>query len=658
MATNREERMQQRMRGAGRHEVADVSFNFVLPGAEVSPEAPPPSPPPPPTVRSEPNTSAKRRRLNPEDGPPSSQTRSSASRASRTSARRDEPRADPYNVLQHKSPEKGRENEIPATSPAGEEEPHQNDDGDDTAESVPAVAAHRPLSRGSLASRLSAEPLVEEVTESPANAPGSGHRRRIAATDVTSQSAKLQRAVLNDEAGFTGEFTTSSPLARKTRSSVGTPSVLAPRSTRASGRTMLSEAIDEVDELELAPAARLPRKSDSTASHGSARSTRSQNRRGTLGTVVDVGEQFSSPPDAVGTSPIKKPKLKEKPRPAAKPREPEVEENEVDIEEEEEQGHEEEQADDEYAEEIDVHEVARRNGRKRPQPSPARGESPELHSEIIEKTRPVKPLRRKRAQGSPAKQSQPKEPKKKNKTVVRRRRSDGEAIPIAVQRYTKRIHMDEADTDADILNAEIPFCNRGGVNVIDVLMQVCDEVIDTSLETLHEAALKAENSGTKREFRTKLRALEAFQEELRTKLLEHTIALDTMHALKKRVRSVQKEKLALRNDILRIRAEREQVALKMDAVRIRHETANRESLLQLGLSSTMDDIELAIENGRSAPDLSPSEQKQAELANLELLISTVAGQAGLVGDGGGGNLKQIKDFNAFLERAAVALEAR
>lgn len=71
----------------------------------------------------------------------------------------------------------------------------------------------------------------------------------------------------------------------------------------------------------------------------------------------------------------------------------------------------------------------------------------------------------------------------------------------------------------------------------------------------------------------------------------------------------------------------------------------------------MDDIELAMENGRSAPDLNPKEQKKAELANLELLISRVASQASTDGDGGG-SLKQIKDFNAFLERAAAALERR
>ena len=50
-----------------------------------------------------------------------------------------------------------------------------------------------------------------------------------------------------------------------------------------------------------------------------------------------------------------------------------------------------------------------------------------------------------------------------------------------------------------------------------------------------------------------------------------------MHALRKRVRSVQKEKLTLRSEILRIRAEREQVALKMDAVRIKHEKESREA---------------------------------------------------------------------------------
>lgn len=68
----------------------------------------------------------------------------------------------------------------------------------------------------------------------------------------------------------------------------------------------------------------------------------------------------------------------------------------------------------------------------------------------------------------------------------------------------------------------------------------------------------------------------------------------------------------------------------------------------------MHDVDLAIEQGRAAPELSVKEEKTAGLANLELLISRVAGQACSNGPGGGA-LNQIKAFNAFLERAAAAL---
>lgn len=71
----------------------------------------------------------------------------------------------------------------------------------------------------------------------------------------------------------------------------------------------------------------------------------------------------------------------------------------------------------------------------------------------------------------------------------------------------------------------------------------------------------------------------------------------------------------------------------------------------------MHDIELAADEGRSAPELSAAEQKKADLGNLELLMHRVGGQ--LCGNGPGtGVLDQVKSFNAFLERAAAALQAR
>ncbi|KAI5864714.1 hypothetical protein GGS23DRAFT_460165 [Durotheca rogersii] len=641
MATSREERMQQRMRGAGRHEVGDDSFGFVLPGVEASPDVPTPALEP----RSEPNTSAKRRRLSPEVGPVNSQPSSSASRASRStraSARLSASKADPYAL--HDNGPNPIHQEPAAPTPAIEEPSSEY-----VATTPRPATVQRPVSSRSI-SRFPNGHVVEEVGESPADAPGSGSRRRVKVPESATRSAKLLRAVMMDEdATVTGEPTLSSPLARRSRASgatLGGVSARSARSTRAITRASLETANGAADQS--TPTGRPPQKSNGTAPTSSARSARSRDRRSSPSLIVDETDQASSPPQAAGIDRARKFK------PAVEPLEDADEDEATDEVEIEEGGEAEAETDEEAAEEIDIHHVAKRIGQKRARASPPREASPDLGSRIVEDSPPAKKSRQKRLQGSPAKQSHPKAPKNKNKPPTRRR-GDGEAIPIAVQRYTKRTRPNEGD--ADILSTEIPFSNRGGVNVIDVLSQMCDEIIHSSLETLREAGADAKDSASKKELRTKLRALEAFQEELRTRLLEHTIALDTMHALKKRVRSVQKEKLALRTEIMRIRAEREQVALKTDAVRIRHETANRESIHQLGLSSTIDDIELAIENGKSALDLNPKERKTAELANLELLISRVASHASTAG-GSGGNLKQIRDFNAFLERAAAALEGR
>lgn len=71
----------------------------------------------------------------------------------------------------------------------------------------------------------------------------------------------------------------------------------------------------------------------------------------------------------------------------------------------------------------------------------------------------------------------------------------------------------------------------------------------------------------------------------------------------------------------------------------------------------MHDIDLAVEQGKDAPKLSRAAEKQAELANLELAVSRISEQASST-SWTGGFLSQVKDFNAFLERAAVALETR
>ncbi len=69
----------------------------------------------------------------------------------------------------------------------------------------------------------------------------------------------------------------------------------------------------------------------------------------------------------------------------------------------------------------------------------------------------------------------------------------------------------------------------------------------------------------------------------------------------------------------------------------------------------MNDIDLAVEKGQAAPELTPAEQREADIENLDLAISRISDQA-CTQSIGGGVLRQIKDFNIFLERAALLLE--
>jgi hypothetical protein len=184
----------------------------------------------------------------------------------------------------------------------------------------------------------------------------------------------------------------------------------------------------------------------------------------------------------------------------------------------------EEAQEEEAAEDIPDVEVAKRIGRKgraaatpeveqdaeevpqQPAPHPARSQP---------KSR-AKPQQRKkqRQKGSPAVQRNPKPSRRATKGNPK------DVIPITVHRLTKPIPYNGSDDEADVLASDIPFKSRSGVNAVDVLSQVCEEVINSGIENLEEGGAGAEDATTRREYRTKLRAVEAFQEEMRTKLLE------------------------------------------------------------------------------------------------------------------------------------------
>jgi hypothetical protein len=170
----------------------------------------------------------------------------------------------------------------------------------------------------------------------------------------------------------------------------------------------------------------------------------------------------------------------------------------------------------EEAEPIDDIEAATYLSRKRKRGSP--GEIERAAEGLEPKAKPTKNLsqRRKASKRSPVAQRQP----KTRKAPASRSVAARETVPVVVHRLTKDPVYEEDDPNTDILNADIPFARRSGVSTVDVLAQFCDEMIESGLAALEEGGSNAEDQAVRREYRTKLRAVEGFQEELRTRLLE------------------------------------------------------------------------------------------------------------------------------------------
>lgn len=349
-----------------------------------------------------------------------------------------------------------------------------------------------PASAKSVAARSAAQNLAppqssplkllrgDEVTESPADEPGSGHRRRVRANGAVTSSALLQSALRSvDNDTSQGFLQSSSPLSRKSRkSTAGTVASASSHRTSLRRSTRLSGSPDDEVMNELA--------SDPPIISGEARGAHvSSDASAQKDLSAEVAETVVDEPNVI-------------------------------------QGEEVEEA-----QGIDDTEAALRIGRKRPRRSePA--VSPELSPDspdeaVVKRLRKAPPATRK----SPAKQRQPKAPRaKSNKPAAPRKKRDEDtagAVAIEIQRFTQpKPQADDDDSgDEDPLNSTIPYASRSGVNAVDVFAQMCKEIMGKSIDKINEGIRTAEDAAAKKELRVKLLALQAFREEVRTRLLEH-----------------------------------------------------------------------------------------------------------------------------------------
>lgn len=154
----------------------------------------------------------------------------------------------------------------------------------------------------------------------------------------------------------------------------------------------------------------------------------------------------------------------------------------------------------------------------REKPRPQEKTKPQAKTKSPERAKPQEPTKSK---PKPRKQPTKRKPKQTHDGE-----EDGEGgksgfVSVTVQRFTKPPRVSEAGGEDGVVIPDTTFGNRAGVNAIDVLSKLCEELADAYTEKLQEAAMASEDSATRREKKTMLRTLEAFREELRTRLLEH-----------------------------------------------------------------------------------------------------------------------------------------
>ena len=107
-----------------------------------------------------------------------------------------------------------------------------------------------------------------------------------------------------------------------------------------------------------------------------------------------------------------------------------------------------------------------------------------------------------------------------SETAARKPRVHNESIPITVHRLTRVRALMYEDDDQDVLAGPAPFPKKSGVNAIDVLSQICREMIAKSVDTLQRGAQNEGNGSRKAEWKKKRKAVEMFGDELDGRLFQ------------------------------------------------------------------------------------------------------------------------------------------
>lgn len=198
--------------------------------------------------------------------------------------------------------------------------------------------------------------------------------------------------------------------------------------------------------------------------------------------------------------------------------------------------------------EVEPEQPAAKKKRAQPKKSPAKQKQPIVKpkTKTTARKQPAPPRKspptaKTQAKSTAKPAAKPTAKRKSSPKAQRRRSGDDEnaAFEVTVQRFVHHKKRrgrkpaegaagsgsdsdgDGLEQDADPLQLEIPFANRAAESPVDVFAQLCEEVIGNMLVQFEEHLHNAPDAARKKEVRVKIRALEAYREELNLRLLQH-----------------------------------------------------------------------------------------------------------------------------------------
>ncbi|GAD94966.1 predicted protein [Paecilomyces variotii No. 5] len=699
MASNREERLQMRQRGAGTRQIkaVDFGFSFGLPAAE--PEQLPSQPPQPSANLPGSGASSRRsatpnKQLTPPSRPakatPSSGSHSSQRSAPRSSSSRNHlpERPSTFDIPSDDVPDQGRSakrrrisprsesaKSTPGAQRTGQPQPDIVASNDD-AQPEPSVSPNLPEKPSTNTKTTYRKSRDNTSTEEPASLTANGtngidqdHAEEIQSADTPGSSIQTSKIQRKNRLSTAKERRKSGPTVES--------------SADVNDTRRVEEPVDQPVEA-AQPSRSSKRSSKKTAEPQETASPQEIRKRGRAAKTTRNADKNTTKE----TSPVE-----ESSRQPKRSRKSLGKQREVvqDVESAEERP----EADPEEAEEQEEDQASRRNPSKKKgkqQKSagrpPARGrrstesipEDPEASSsrqqrdvdeeEQVEEPAAEASTQRKQSAG---KKAAKKAKSRKGKTIetedtqetgtsAREKKTRGETVPVTVHRLVNvevlNAAPDSEESADDAESTAKQLSGRSGVNPADVLSQICRETLDKTLTTLKDGIANESNQARRAEWTRKRKAVEAFGTELEGRLFEMSEMLDSNFSLSAQLKKAKRKMADMRSRLLHIRRQREDVALRMDEVRRKHAEDENAKMARNAINNSLHSLELAIDRNKSRNERSSDDEHPSpRTAGLEFMLRAVAENVSSAAPGSqGGLLNQIKSFNAQLERTAKRLE--